>query len=42
MATGRVRAVVHCQSPSGDGSYRCIFRNHGIVIHLSENNFINK
>ncbi len=25
LATGHVHTVVHCQSPSGDGSYLCMF-----------------
>jgi len=27
LATGRLLAVVHCQSPSGDGSYQTVFEN---------------
>ncbi|HJW86065.1 MAG TPA: hypothetical protein VJ440_05480, partial [Candidatus Brocadiaceae bacterium] len=25
LATGHMHTVVHCQSPSGDGSYLCMF-----------------
>ena len=34
LATGHKHTVVHCQSPSGDGSYRILDSSENVTIHF--------